>query len=232
MPQKTLDYINSKVIDACDGLDGIHDDVLENPLDCKFDISTLACDSSQNSTECLTSDQIKAYHLIRNGPHNARTNQPIYPGFVHGSEVSWDVQQGELSKSYGQPLLKNMLSANLSFDPMMFNWDSDIALTDRKISPLIDSMGTNLTAFKSRGGKLLVSQGWADPYNAQTLQIVHLSQVAKDTGAKRGLVGTLHDTRFALEFLYYISPELIEISVTRGRTLWRERKLSPGAVRT
>ena len=185
MPQKTLDYINSKVIDACDGSDGIHDGVLENPLDCKFNISTLACDSSQNSTECLTGDQIKAYHLIRNGPHNARTNQPIYPGFVHGSEVSWDVQQGELSKSYGQPLLQNMLSANLSFDPMMFNWDSDIALTDRKISPLIDSMGTNLTAFKSRGGKLLVSQGWADPYNAQTLQIVHLGQVTKDTGAKR-----------------------------------------------
>lgn len=154
-------------------------------MDCKFDISTLACGSSQNSTECLTNDQIEAYHLIRNGPYNARTNQPIYPGFVHGSEASWSLQQGELSESYGQPLLKNMLSENLSFDPMMFNWDSDVALVDKKMSPLIDSMGTNLTAFKSRGGKLLASQGWADSYNGQTLQITHLDQVAKDTGAKR-----------------------------------------------
>lgn len=68
---------------------------------------------------------------------------------------------------------------------MMFNWDSDVALVDKKMSPLIDSMGTNLTAFKSRGGKLLASQGWADSYNGQTLQITHLDQVAKDTGAKR-----------------------------------------------
>ncbi|KAL2112078.1 hypothetical protein VUR80DRAFT_8653 [Thermomyces stellatus] len=78
-----------------------------------------------------------------------------------------------------------MLSEDLSFEPLEFNWASDVGLVDAQISPLIDSMGTNLGEFKARGGKLLVSQGWADPLNGQTPPIKHLDEIAKATGGRR-----------------------------------------------
>lgn len=128
---------------------------------------------------------MKTFELISRGPQDARNNESLYPGFVRGSEVEWSSQQGSVSQQYALPLLQNMLSEDLSFEPLEFNWASDVGLVDAQISPLIDSMGTNLGEFKARGGKLLVSQGWADPLNGQTLPIKHLDEIAKATGGRR-----------------------------------------------
>ncbi|KAH8423685.1 uncharacterized protein LDX57_001442 [Aspergillus melleus] len=189
LPQHTLDFIRSRVLDACDALDGLKDGVIENPLSCSFDISSLACPASGSNTTCLTAAQIKTYNLLTSGPVHPDTNGSLYPGFQPGSESDWTGQQGELAQDYAVPLLQNLISTqshnkfNFSLPTALsFNWTSDVSHVDTYVSPFLDSIGTNFSAFKNSGGKLLVTQGWSDPYNAPTWPMEHLARIEEVTG--------------------------------------------------
>ncbi|TEA10574.1 hypothetical protein C8034_v009489 [Colletotrichum sidae] len=78
-----------------------------------------------------------------------------------------------------------MVFEDLSYHGSTFNWASDVDALDEEVGSLIDSTSTNLTAFKSGGGKLLMTQGSADPYNAATWLMQHLNEVVKITGGER-----------------------------------------------
>ncbi|KAF9877424.1 feruloyl esterase [Colletotrichum karsti] len=186
LPQESLNLIRNAVLDECDTLDGVADRVLENPLSCTFDLNKLACPASTtNTTTCLTAEQLTAAKEVYAGPRRAGTNGSLYPGFDLGSESEWMVQEGRLSLSFSLPLLQNMVFDDLSYNGTTFDWSSDVDALDEKVGSLIDSISTNLTAFKSGGGKLLVTQGWADPYNAATWPIQHLEEVEKVTGDRK-----------------------------------------------
>lgn len=86
------------------------------------------------------------------------------------------------------PLLQNLLSqskrqGNFTLpSATSFNWTSDVSLVDNQVSPLLDAIGADLSAFKNAGGKLLVTQGWSDPYNAPTWPMEHLASIEQATG--------------------------------------------------
>ncbi|KAJ0331969.1 hypothetical protein COL922a_011647 [Colletotrichum nupharicola] len=186
IPQETLTFIRDSILDKCDTLDGVADRVIENPLACSFDLSTLACTSSStNTSSCLTPAQITAAEQIYAGPRHSQTNASLYPGFDLGSESEWINQEGRLSLSFSLPLLQNMVFDDLSYNGSTFDWAGDVQALDEKVGSLIDSISTNLTAFKGHGGKLIVTQGWADPYNAATWPIQHLEDVEKVTGDRK-----------------------------------------------
>ncbi|KAK2759266.1 feruloyl esterase, partial [Colletotrichum kahawae] len=186
IPQETLTFIRDSILDKCDTLDGVADRVIENPLTCSFDLSTLACTSSSaNTSACLTPAQITAAEQIYAGPRHFQTNASLYPGFDLGSESEWINQEGRLSLSFSLPLLQNMVLDDLSYNGSTFDWAGDVQALDEKVGSLIDSTSTNLTAFKGHGGKLIVTQGWADPYNAATWPIQHSEDVEKVTGDRK-----------------------------------------------
>ncbi|OHF03684.1 tannase and feruloyl esterase [Colletotrichum orchidophilum] len=186
LPQESLNMITSAVLDECDTLDGVHDRVLENPLACSFDLDKLSCTTpTANSPSCLTPEQVAAAKNIYAGPRHSQSDASLYPGFDLGSESEWIVQEGLLSLSFSLPLLQNMVFDDLSYNGSTFDWASDVDALDNKVGSLIDAISPNLTSFKRRGGKLLVTQGWADPYNAATWPIDHLNEVARVTGGLR-----------------------------------------------
>ncbi|GJC95900.1 carboxylic ester hydrolase [Colletotrichum higginsianum] len=186
LPQESLDLIRNAVLDECDLLDGVEDRVLENPLACDFDLDGLACqDPTSNTSTCLTPEQLAAAKEIYAGPRNSKTNVSLYPGFDLGSESEWMVQQGLLSLSFSLPLLQNMVFDDLSYNGTAFDWAADVDALDEKVGSLIDAISPNLTSFKMNGGKLLVTQGWADPFNAATWPIDHLDEVSRVTGGER-----------------------------------------------
>lgn len=90
----------------------------------------------------------------------------MYPGFVLGSETEWLQQETSLYLQYGVPILQNLVFQNLSFDYTKFDWSSDVDAVDQFATPLISETSPDLRAFKCRGGKMIVTQGWADSYNA------------------------------------------------------------------
>ncbi|ORY60088.1 tannase and feruloyl esterase [Pseudomassariella vexata] len=177
LPQETLDLITRTALSECDTLDGVEDGVIENPLICDFDIASLECSSSTNSPTCLTQAQIAAAKKIYAGPRSATTNTSLYPGFSVGSEIEWMYQEATLADAFAVPILQNMVFDNLTYDADTFNWGTDVDALDEKVGTYIDEISPDLSAFKAAGGKMLVLQSWADPYNAATWPIQHLGQL-------------------------------------------------------
>ncbi|KAF2177075.1 tannase and feruloyl esterase [Zopfia rhizophila CBS 207.26] len=185
LDQPTLDFITSAVLDHCDSLDGIPDRVLENPLDCTFDITSLTCPPSSSSnpanvTTCLTPSQLAAAKAIYNGP-----GASIYPGFSLGSETQLAMQEGPLSNAFTVPILQNLVYYDLTYDATTFDWSEDITDVDEKAGRWIDEISPDLSEFRRRGGKMIVFQGWADPYNAAVWPIQHLHQIQSAIGGKQ-----------------------------------------------
>jgi hypothetical protein len=189
LTQQILNFTTSAVLDACDKIDGVKDRLIEDPLKCNFDISSLACSSNSGSSQdssgeikCLTPSQISAFNSIYAGPKNAGTNAPLYPGFSYGSEIELLLQEGLLADAFSIPILQNLVYDNLNYNSDTFNWASDVKTLDQKAGRHIDEIAPDLSGFKSSGGKMLTTQGWADPFNAATWPIEHLHQLESAMG--------------------------------------------------
>jgi feruloyl esterase len=185
LSDSTLDFIQASVIDKCDKNDGVEDRLIENPLDCEFDVSSLACKSgSPSNTTCLTPDQLSAAKALYQGP--VRSDDPnvsLYPGLSLGSEAGWGLPQVQavLSNAFSVPILQNTVYNNLSYDVDTFNWASDVEFLDEKAGPLINSIKTDLSPFRKEGGKMIVWTGWADPNIAPLNSLRHVEAITRDT---------------------------------------------------
>ncbi|KAI1075898.1 feruloyl esterase [Whalleya microplaca] len=183
LSQTALDLITRKVLAKCDTIDGVEDGVVENPLECDFDVASLQCSSSEtNSSTCLTPAQVSAAQKIYTGPVDSRSNTSLYPGFSVGSETEWIGQEEELAQAFSVPILQNIVFDNLSYDGSAFNWGTDVDAVDEKVGTLIDEISPDLSVLKASGAKMITFQGWADPYNAATWPIQHLKQIEDSVG--------------------------------------------------
>lgn len=173
-------------------IDGIADMLVENPLTCTFNVSSLACTTTGSSASaenvtCLTPSQLCAAKEIYQGPiRSDSASTSIFPGLSLGSEAGWSRPQvqGLLSNAFSVPILQNMVYQNLSYDPATFNWGSDVDFLDARAGQLINAINTNLSSFRSSGGKMIVYAGWADPNIAPMWSIRHVEALTKGTIGK------------------------------------------------
>jgi feruloyl esterase len=194
-PQK-IQLLNRAVMKQCDAADGVKDGLVENPLACHFHPEKLLC-KGKNTNACLTGQEVKTAELLYQGPRNPRSGAQIYPGFVPGSEAApqytgklvnaygWTMIQGPLARQYAIPLLKNMVFGK-KWNWKSFDFDRDVARVDHAVHSDIDATDPNLRPFQAHGGKLIMTQGWGDPYNAQTYPIEYRAQVIAVFAAREG----------------------------------------------
>src|SRR5262249_57194732 len=83
--QPKLALLTKSVVEACDGLDGLKDGIIDDPRRCHFDPAKLACRNGDDAS-CLTPPQIEAVHRMYEGLKNPRTGEPIFTGWPRGSE--------------------------------------------------------------------------------------------------------------------------------------------------
>lgn len=177
------------MIEECDLLDGVKDNVIQNPLDCRFNISSLSCqegDVAKNIT-CLTQDQLQAARALYKGPVNSDASaSSLFPGLALGSEAGWSLPQvqGALSNAFTVPMLQNLVYKNLTYDCDEFNWESDVDFLDTEAGPLINAVEKNLTSFRDSGGKMIVYAGWADPNISPQWSIEHVEAITRGTLGK------------------------------------------------
>jgi Tannase and feruloyl esterase len=60
-------YVHSKVVAACDALDGVVDGVIDDPQACNFDTDTLVCANNRNEAGCLTKAQADSVRKLHDG---------------------------------------------------------------------------------------------------------------------------------------------------------------------
>ncbi|MBV9782963.1 MAG: tannase/feruloyl esterase family alpha/beta hydrolase [Acidisphaera sp.] len=177
-----LTLLNTAVLQQCEGSQAVQDGFLLHPRACHYDPAQLLCQSGQDPSTCLTAPQVQEAERLYSAVRDPVTGLKLYPGFVRGSESQWALIQGLLVGAYAQPLLANAVFDNPNWDWTTFNFDSDAFLVDKKLSPYINAINPDLHPLKSHG-KLIVTQGWADALNAQTLPIEYYDSVVLDQGS-------------------------------------------------
>ncbi len=200
---EALQLLHRAAMAACDKLDGVQDDILENPRQCHFKAEDLRC-TSETTEACLTAHQVETVEGLMAGPTNPRTGQEIYPGFYWGSEASpeyssksgqqrfgWSQIQGQLATRYAVPLLAQMVFKDPHWNADSFDFDRDVERVDAELDGVITATNADLSAFRQHGGKLIMTQGWADPLNPPSYPIEYLQRVNKLLLAK----GIRHDSK-------------------------------------
>ncbi|WP_433170228.1 tannase/feruloyl esterase family alpha/beta hydrolase [Actinoallomurus sp. CA-150999] len=197
LPPDRLALLNHAVLSACAADKAVpSDDYLTRPQDCHFDPTTLLCPEGGGASSCLTAPQVAAAKVIYAPVRDARTGRELYPGFVRGSEADpesgaassagwYSVQSSgghSLVRQYAQPLFGRAVFGDPNWDWTGFDFGHDADAVEARLSPVIDATSPDLRAFAAHGGKLIMTQGWSDAYNAQTLPIEYYDKVVRRLG--------------------------------------------------
>jgi hypothetical protein len=197
-----LALVADKVMTKCDAIDGLRDGLIDDPRKCNFDPArdVPACAEGRDAADCLTAAQSAAIAKVYSGPMS--NGKPFFPGFMPGSEA---VAPGLFGGGTGSGWLNVIVSTqpnaipadfNLAegtmrylvfnppkadYDYRTFDFDRDIHLLD-DWSRQADAKNPDLSKFRGRGGKLLMTYGWADSI-LQPMMGVHYFE---DAVAKNG----------------------------------------------
>ncbi len=179
--------------EACDALDGVDDGVIDDPMKCTpdvFDLNALQCppDSTAN---CLTAGQLQTARYMYGDVVDADGNV-LSPGVPPGAEGAGDWAAWMLPTARrgapDQSLIDGMdvlLAALMRFEPDFdietFDPVADRDLLTAATAPL-DVLTADLSAFRARGGKLLMYQGWNDYPLRPQRAIDYLHEVEKESG--------------------------------------------------
>ena len=162
IPAEKLRMLNSAVINACDGLDGLKDGIIDNPTMCKFDPAVLQCKASDDAS-CLTPAQVQTAREIYVSPINPKTQREI-TGLARGSELGWtDLGWTASARSTGLDQFRYLVYQDPQWTVDKFNFDVDIAKAEQSDNNTINALDPNLKKFLERGGKLIQYHGWSDP---------------------------------------------------------------------
>jgi feruloyl esterase len=185
-PAKTQ-VLHNAVVAACDGLDGVKDGLIENPLACKFDPGVLACKGGEEPA-CLTQAQVDTARLIYSPIVEARTKTEI-PGLAPGSELGWtDMGWSASARATGLDHFRFLVFADPQWDVQKFNVATDVARLREGPSGAIDAADPNLKPFFDRGGKLIQYHGWADPQITPLASVAYFNRVAAANGGASKLL--------------------------------------------
>jgi pimeloyl-ACP methyl ester carboxylesterase len=171
IPPAKLKVLQHASLAACDSLDGLKDGLIENPQLCHFNPAVVQC-KGEDAAGCLTAQQVQAAQKIYGPAIDSETGAEIAPGFSPGAEANpanWALWI--TGAQPGAPTI-GAFFANAFFSDMDFekpdlkidsvNFGTDVKLTDDKLASILNSDSPNLSAFKSRGGKLIHYAGWGD----------------------------------------------------------------------
>lgn len=170
------------VMNKCDAVDGLADGLIDDPRACRFDPAkdVPACMAGADGPDCLTPAQAGAVAKVYSGPVR-RDGSAIFPGFMPGSEALTPGPGGATASGWmnlivaaqpdGKPADFNLAENTMRYlvhtppkpdwDYRTFDFDKDLHMVDAW-SRQADAKNPDLSKFRKRGGKLLMTYGWAD----------------------------------------------------------------------
>ena len=184
VPPEKYPAIHKAVMEACDALDGLKDGLIGDPTRCHFDPKALICKGSDGPT-CLTTAQVEAVRKLYSAAKSPRTGLEIFPGFAPGSELGWGALAGPQPFPYAVELFKYIVFNNPDWDFHTFDWDSDLALADKRDNHTVNDIDPDLRNFFARGGKLLMFHGWSDQLIPPLNSVNYYRSVLKAVGAAK-----------------------------------------------
>lgn len=200
-----MNHLNNQVVQACDGLDGLKDGLINNVAACRFDPSTLRCKGNVDwGFSCLTDAQVRTVRAIAG---NVDLAFPLANGVTHA--LGYEILGGT---NFGSPLGSGLLDIDPEMDSLLVNGYVHIMHTEylkyvitrdpnydfrqfnpltggewmsrvQEVSAMHDAMNTNLDAFMAKGGKALIVHGTSDTVVPQRSSIDYHERLKQRYGA-------------------------------------------------
>lgn len=190
-----LELLQTKILEQCDAMDGLKDHILNDPRDCNFNFNSLPkCPENSSSDDCFTSHQLEAIKVVYAGVTYQK--EEFYPGFPLGGENEpggwqpWITGPNEgtmklnfpsLHFAFGTEMFKYLFFQDPDWDYSSYNFSNFLAET-RYASSYLDATSTDYSAFKTRGGKMIIYHGWNDPALSAFATIEHYDAAGKEDG--------------------------------------------------
>ncbi|KAE9364835.1 tannase and feruloyl esterase [Stipitochalara longipes BDJ] len=161
--QDQMDFLATKILAQCDGIDGHNDNIVSWPEQCTPDFNAFQCPGTAPSqpVTCLTAGQIEIAKQIYSN-YTTSNGTFVHNGFEISSENQWGVYLDDTTPStfdveYEKYFLYNdptwswqQFNDNVSYDSI--NKNPGQATADQY----------NISPFQARGGKILMYHGLAD----------------------------------------------------------------------
>jgi len=185
---ETQQLIGNAVLKQCDELDGLDDNIVNNPARCDFDVASLACEGAKTDS-CLSDQEVIAAKSIYDDLYI--NGERVFPGYPVGGELSPDgwakwltggtalgdvgeFQEGIVAEAedpapvtpnahfaFGNGVMKYLVFQDPAWDYTDYKFDTFIADTAAAAQTL-NADDPDIDAFRARGGKLLIYSGWGD----------------------------------------------------------------------
>jgi feruloyl esterase len=170
IPPAKMPTVANAVLAACDELDGVRDGILNDPRQCRFDPASIQCKSGEDTDKCLSGPQVSALKEIYAGLKD-KSGRTFFPGYLPGAEeggggwVTWitgPAPTKSLMAMFGLGYFSNMVYGK-GWDYKSFALEGGMKTAAEKTAVALNAVDSDITPFRSRGGKLILYHGWNDP---------------------------------------------------------------------
>jgi feruloyl esterase len=179
-----LKLVAERAMAKCDKIDGLADGLIDDPRKCNFD-------PARDVPE-LTAAEASALKKVYGGVTS--NGKPFFPGFMIGSENNggWAnlIVPGPRGGDPADFNLAQGVMKYLVFTPpkpewdfKTFDFDRDVTLVDRW-GQMANAKNPDLSAFRKRGGKLVMTYGWADAILQPLMGVSYYENAVAKNGPK------------------------------------------------
>lgn len=178
--QEELNAITARVVERYTEISGgaPGDNFLTDPRAVKIDMGIF-------NGLGLSDKQLAALEKVYAGPVNPRTGKRIFSGIVPGAEchtggLIWGQDPNFWLGVISFPMIWGM---DGKFDWETFDFDRDMDEIDGNIASFVNANGVDLSAFRERGGKLLMYSGSTDTQVATFNTIRYYERLVEHEGS-------------------------------------------------
>jgi feruloyl esterase len=176
-------FLNQSVVTACDALDGAVDGIVSNPS-CTFDYRSLRCPGGADvGSNCFSDPQLKTLDALFQRlslPYALANGIDAFGPFSLSANFNSDLNtlgttptptltplsppEVGLIAYFADGLIRYAVTRNAALAPFSFDETQPMSYLPRlqAVSNLLDATNPDISAFKQRGGKLMIVHGGAD----------------------------------------------------------------------
>jgi pimeloyl-ACP methyl ester carboxylesterase len=193
LTSEKLPALHAAVMAACANASGY----IEDPRECTFDPGTLLCPTGVDDAGCLTAAQVETVRKLYRGPTGPAGRNLYDGGQPYGSELAWNAwlvrpagDPGWPGNTFGPPLGLNYLKYMAFWYNPPEDYDyADVPYTSyfhdrlQRLGGIYNATNPDLSAFRARGGKIILYHGWADEGVPPFATVNYYEAVAERMGA-------------------------------------------------
>jgi feruloyl esterase len=190
LPMCKLNAATEAAVAACDGIDGVKDGVIEDPARCTYDPKALV-GTSAGECGAFTESDTAIIRGIWEGPKR-RDGSFLWYGLARGGAFALSATGGAplAPRPFGITLdwFRYFVTGNPQWDWTTITRDSYEQHFDQSYEEFNAVLGTDnpdLSAFRGRGGKIVLWHGWSDQLIYPHGTIDYFKRVQQQMGAEQ-----------------------------------------------